>query len=727
MANGSNPTETRVLNNIASATDDASLGVPVESVERQPVYKVVGDTKIPVSKHHGKLWESRKKASLSKMENRGLLENWQEAIRYYKNDQRSGEDVKGRNSGNTRSVKVGDENWVETENIVFANTSAMVPSVYAKNPVAEVTSLVPNDDEYAARATQLERVINVLGGKKSNPGINLKPKARKAVIMATLTNIAYVEIGYTFKDQSNDQALQDLDQLAAELSVAKDQQEIETIEGKLEALENKIDFLRPSGPWCKFRHPKDVIRDPDSVEADMSDAKWIMIGDYVSTSFINAQYREEKGNNEHVSIYEPSHIISTNTGNGIDDEINSFSLLNHDQNEYKNYGYDNEDSFKKAQRTKVWYVWDKITRRVYMYSDKDWKWPIWVWDDPYNLDQFFPVYALEFYTDPEDDIAQSEVMYYLDHQDAINQMNAEKAKMRHMAMYNIFYNMNVIKDRNFIEKFMNGTSKSATPVDLPPEADLKKAFTSLLPPSADYLQLFDTKVPKDAAAGISSVMPIMRGEQFKTNTTNDQVETYNSQQQTRLDEKIDAIEDFIGGIYWGIGQLCLQFMTAEEVTGLIGQQAAQGWQNYQPEDIRTAFSCQIVGGSTQKPTSKAKQDAAIKIGQVLGQFAQVPAAILLILKVFERAYDDFTVTEEDWKMIEQSMQGEGANPEQVQKLIQMIQAFDQLPPEAKMALGKATAQGAPIADALPRILEMAQGQGGGEQPTEQPAQNGAAQ
>ena len=49
--------------------------------------------------------------------------------------------------------------------------------------------------------------------------------------------------------------------------------------------------------------------------------------------------------------------------------------------------------YDKACYTKVWYVWDKVTRRLEMYADNDWKWPIWVWDDPYQLQGLLSSYT----------------------------------------------------------------------------------------------------------------------------------------------------------------------------------------------------------------------------------------------------------------------------------------------------------------------------------------------
>jgi hypothetical protein len=740
-------TEDKVLNDIARQTGDVDLQTTVDEGERQPLYRMTGDTKIPVARKSGTLWKSRKDAAYTKLEQTGKISSWKECIDYYKNDQKT---LRGENSdkyatgGNSRrrTRRLGQYGGAETENIVFANTSSLVPSIYAKNPSCEVTANTRDDnseggpdDEVRQLANTGERLVNALADKRAAPGLALKGKARKAVIMTNLTNISYLEAGYTRKEEASETALEEINILSARLQEAKSPQEIEEVEGALEALEEKIDFLNPSGPWVKFRHPMDVLRDPDSTSADLSDAKWVMIADYVSTAFINAQYREKTGDGEFKSIYQPTHVVSAGGDKSIDDQINNFSLVS-DKSDYSQYGYTSDDAYRNALRTKVWYVWDKITRRVYMYNDKDWSWPIWVWDDPYTLDSFFPIFPLEFYTDPEDDIANSEVSYYLDQQDAINEINDELAFMRRWVKKNIIYNKRVFTDSNAIEKYLEGGSnQTALGIDVPPDGDISKAVSSIPPPSAQFIQLFDKKPQLEAIQRVSSVSEVMQGLQFKTNTTNDAIETYNSQMQTRLDEKIDAVEDCVGNVLWAVLQMCLQFMSQEEVAAVLGPAEAQTWTNLSAADIRGKFSVRIVGGSSVKPTSKAKKQEATQMAQVLGQFANAGqgVVVLTMLKVMERAFDELTLTREDWEFIRNSITQsiQNSNPTGAQSGAQpsaqppteqgvpaqaaggappmsIDQMIDQLPPEAKIALGEATARGVPVAEAVAQITQLAQ-------------------
>jgi hypothetical protein len=690
-----------------------------------PSYKMMEDTKIPVSKHMGKLWKSRRDQAKSKLKNEGIADAWDECIRYYNNDQATQSGVSG--SPNTsrmarKGTGVSDEH-IETENVVFANTTALVPATYAKNPDVELTPNDKTDEATSYFATCAERLVNVLFAKKIAPGINLKPKARKCVIMCTLTNVAYLEIGWTDKEDSSEAILTEIGEHAERLAKAKDMQEIEEIEGGLSALEEKVSVLSPAGPWCKFRHPKDVLRDPSTTLNDLTDCNWIMIADFVPTNLLRAVYfkkNEDKNSDEWESIYKPTHVLNAKSQGGhLEDEVNSFSLLS-DHKDYHAYGYDDEESYTKAQYTKVWRVYDKVTRRLLLFHDANWSWPIWVWDDPYNLTNFFPVYCLEFYTDPEGDYARSEVMYYLDQQDAINEIASERRRAIAWARKNLFYDIDAIKDPAVISAFLNGAEKGgAVGVKVPDGKKMADLIFSVPPPSGQFMQLFDPQPYLQAIDRVSSVTNVMRGVEYKTNTTNKAIESYESQSQTRLDEKIDMIEDFIGNIGAGLLELCVSKMTADVVAALIDDKCGEIWSQFTPmtpSDLHSKFSVRMVGGSALKPTARAKKEEALQMGQVLGQFGKaVPAAVLVLMKVMERAFDELVITEEDWKMIHASIEKQlapepEAPPEQPggDQIAEMEQLFNQLPPQAKKAVGDATAKGVPIRQAMEEIMMRVQ-------------------
>jgi hypothetical protein len=692
---------------------------PQQLGQSEPAYKLVGESKIPVSKHHGKIWQGRKDAA-KKARNK-YEDSWNEALKYFLNDQSAHRNDRGENrSGNTSYARQMNEEWTETENVVFANTTSLLPALYAKNPQTEFTAANRENEQVA---TIFERLIDTLMWMKTAPGVNLKPKARQGVLTALLTNMAWMEIGWTFKDSSSEQAINDIVELSQKLQNAEDQDEIHAIEGKLMAIEKHLDILEPEGPFCRHHMPHNVVIDPETEEPDLSDMKWMGKCMYLPTEYLNARYGEKDKSGNIVSVYKPTHVLKANAGgtgssDAVEQEVNNFSLFE-DGGEAKQYGYDDDESFKSAQRTLVWVFWDKTTRRVYMFADNRWDWPLWVWDDPYHLQAFFPFYPLGFYDNPSGPYGKGEVTYYLDQQDAINEINDEERRARLWVKRNILFDSNSVA-REEVENFLKGPDGTARGVDLPEGKRMQDVIFTMPPPSLKFPELFNVDRKLQAIDRISSVSDIMRGVQFKANTTNDAVETYNSVNQMRLDEKIDKIEDWIGDIAWGLAQLTAQFMDEGTVRDIVGDEVLgqEGWRKLTPEELRTTLTMRVVGGSTAKPTSRAKKQEAIEAGQVMSQFTNsAPAIVEVILRMFEQAFDEIVVKDEDWEMIRQSMfqsqNRAGAGPGAAQEGGQAANGSGEMPPEAEQAIQTLVQQGVPEQQAREAVMQRLQG--GGQQ------------
>ena len=82
---------------------------------------------------------------------------------------------------------------------------------------------------------------------------------------------------------------------------------------------------------------------------------------------------------------------------------------------------------------------------------------------------------------------------------------------------------------------------------------------------------------------------------------------------------------------------------AETVASILGQADAAVWDQYRDAFVNQGikFTATVAGGSTLKPTSATKKQQAVQLSQALGQFASAaPVAILVALKVMERAFDE---------------------------------------------------------------------------------------
>lgn len=701
------------------------------------VYQVYDNSRIPVSKYVGKLWHNRWKDASKLLEKSGAKDRWKEAIAYYQNDQGAMANKRNRLS-ELGTGKSNDARFL-SENIVYANTSALVPATYAKNPDVEITS---DNSAHEDRAKLYERLVDTLFNRKQSPGINLKPKMKKAVVTTTLTNISYVELAYIKKEDGSEQAIQEIESLSKELEEAKDMNTIKEVEGKLQALEEKVALLSSSGPVVKFRPPEMVIVDPNSPNGDPIEGDYIFIGEYIRTDYLRAVYGRKNDKGEFMSIFKPTHILEGDKDSqGHNDDINHFTLLDSGA-EHEQYGFKDKKDFEQSCRTLCWYLWDKTTRRVYLFNDSDWSWPIWVWDDPYKLSRFYPIFALTFTTDPQDMFARSEVMYYLDQQDEINQINNERARMRHWVMSKVFVNTNVLKDATKIQKFLtDDASNLVHGIDLPEGVRISDAIGAFPAPSTAFEGLFDTRPIMESINRLSSVTPTLQNAQYKTNTTNRAIESYESSTQMRLDEKIDAIEEMLADLGRALLEMCVQFMPASDLDMLFGGEyvkAHGGWaEGMTTEQFNQEFSMRIIGGSTLKPTSKVKKEQAMGLGQVLGQFANAsPMVIIVMLKMLERAYgDDVVITPEEWKaIIEATMQQmqrggpgqgtEGGQPQPPQPqqegqqqgggdineiMSQVESVIEQLPSEAKQFLGAGIAKGVPLKQLVQQLTQAAQG------------------
>lgn len=643
-----NETEKEIL---AQSDDTLVPGGKKTKAPKTNSFEMIGDLRIPVSSKRGKMWQSRVAAGKKKLD--PYKDAWNEAIGYYLNDQ-----TLERNGAKVKSSRIRKDSSSEIENIVFANISAATPRIYAQNPRMEITS---NFDDPAAKdfGTVAERLCNVLINKNENPGLGLKAKVRRGVTVAQLTNLVWAEVDFVKKDESSEQAYADIKLISAQLEKAKDIKEIEELEAKLLAIDEKYDMLAPGGPSVTILRADEVIVDPNVTEHGFNDAMWMAKKKMFPTKFLEVKYMRKDKEGKQALIFKPDHIIK----NKIDAEGEEpFSIFEKDS-EPEAYGYTNKDDFENAKMSAVWYIWDKITRRVEMYLESDWKWPMWVWDDPLKLQRFFPFIPLSLVTPVIGPYSKGEVSYYLDQQDAINDINEHQRLARRWARHNVWFNSNYIDDVTMAKVLEGGSKNGAHGLKLPEGVKVEDVIYSILPPGSNFMSLFDKSPQYAAIDRVAPVNEVARGGQYKTNTTNKAIDQYSQSRTVRTDDKVDMVEDWITEIMWSILQLCLMNYDEQSIVPLLGPIDAKTWGSVAPlppEQINaTISSFQAASGSTQKPNSREKKENAMEMSQVLGQFASsAPAALIVSLKALENAFDEVVIKEEDWALIRQSIEAQ---------------------------------------------------------------------
>lgn len=684
---------------------------PPKEKKQQPLYKIIGP-KVPVSKAFGKAIETRKQAAL--MATELVREARNEAYRYYNHNQTKDAVARRSGSGDVR-FRSGDSN----ENVVYSNVSTMVPAIYSKNPDIAFTTEQDEDKEFVAVLT---KAVNAIIKLPPPLGISLKPRAKKAVLHAELANLGVLKLDWVDKDDSREEAQEEMERLYKELAEAKNSQQIKAIEGKMLALEAQMEWRDPSGFKLNNLIPSNIIIDPCAENEDGSDANWMLEECYLSTDFLNQRYTDGKTDEDGGKlIYHPTHKVKFDGEGARDDSLGLvIEALATGTDEGKDHTDEERLSYVYQNMTKCWYYWDKITRRIYLYADNDWSWPIWVWEDELKTTRFFPYHLMIFSPSTGGVESPGEVSYYLDQQDELNKINAELVRIRRLAFTIMVYNNTKIKPddaRKVANYLKTGKGLNILGIEVPEGQSIKDVLETIVPPSLNYESLFNKEPIYKAIERIGSVNETVRGGQFKTNTPARVAEQYANAAAIRITNRTDAIEDCIGELAWTIAELLVSKASKDYIKTLIGEKNMEHWESMSVAELNARCSVEVAAGSSEKPTSARKKEQAIEIAQAVGQFAQAApgASLRIILKMFKKAFPDMDITDEDWEAIYQEIQQrtqaeqQSASGEEPTSEGQAIEdQLNQLPDEVKRQALEQIQAGADPREVIAPLIEEIQ-------------------
>jgi hypothetical protein len=620
--------------------------------EPAPVYRIYEGSRIAISSSVGKLWQRRINAAQKAYEQ--VLIMWDEVFKYYNNNQ-------GRPIESSRGMfKRGDV----TENVVFSNLNIMLPAVYSKNPDITCSSADSTEQDFCKA---LEKLINTL----FRTSLRAKYKIKKCVGIGLLTNFGIMKLDYTRKDDSREIAVQQMTDITQKLAQAKTQEAVSMLYGQLEALEMNMEVMKPSGPSLTNVLPHNLIIDPYAELQDGTDAEWMAERVFLPTAMLTQRFTKpdpdaptDQNNLEagaRVLIYKPTHKASFDTSQGKRDDGLGFVQEAMEGGVQSIHHTDDErTAYMNMYTTECYMVWDKLTRRVMLFHRDDWSWPLWVWDDPLNVTRFFPYFVIGYTMSTGGTVAVGETAYYMDQQDEINAINRKLRRMRTSVFDYFFYNADKT-DSDQIEKMLNGMrgenmgsdSKHVLGIKAG-EGKISDIFESLYPRMDQYKELFDKQDLLDSINRITNTSDALRGVQFKTNTNEDAVNTYQESMKLSVGAKVDVVEDVVADIAISLSELCVQYMTVQEVIGLIGPTLGQYYRQMSVAQLNSTYNLEIVAGSMEKPNSVFKKKEAVQIAQAVGQFAQAaPGATLkVMLKVLEQAFTEVVIQPEDWAAID---------------------------------------------------------------------------
>lgn len=632
--------------------EEAEGDPPPEELGPQPLYRIYEGSRIVVGKGVGDMWRKRLDASRKAYEM--ITSVWQAVFEHYNFHHR-------KTMSTPKGVfRAGDG----TENVVYSNLNIILPAIYGKDP--DVTcSTTDEQDEPFCRA--MEALINALFRRKTS--LNAKQKIKKAAGITLLTNYGVLKIDWTKKDDSREMAIAEMEALSIDLGNAKDAKAAEEIYGRLEALEQNLEVLKPSGPSMANVLPQNLIIDPNAEMPDGYDAEWMIEKLFISTASLTQRFTKPDPENEgekeadRVLVYKPTHKASF-TSNTRDDGVGL--VLEHVQastEEVTSHQEDERAAYVGMYYTECYMVWDKIMKRVMLFHRDDWKWPIWVWDDPLKISRFFPYFIIGYSMSTGGTVAPGEYAYILDQQDEINEMNRQLSRIR-TSMFNYFMYDTDRMNKDDAEKFINSlrgevpAQKHILGVQAQ-GAKINELLTAVDIPLGDNAELvFNKPAVLDTINRITNTSDALRGVQFKTNTNVAAVNTYQESMRLSIGAKVDVVEDVVGDIALAMAELCVQNWDVQTVAGYIGEKLAEGWQQMSVEQFLATYSLTIAAGSMEKPNSVFKKKEAIEVAQAVGQFATAApgASLRIMLRVLEQAFTEVVIKPEDWEAIDAEIQ-----------------------------------------------------------------------
>lgn len=630
--------------------------------EYQSLYKMVAGNKIAISKKEGSLWKNR--LDVSKSVTKDLRESWSNIISAYKGEEQPSQDDQ------KKRLRLDEQNKT-FENLVWANTNGISRETVMKLPHIEITC-DNAEDERISKA--YEHIINNYMSQVGNCGLNCKEKLQKADICAQLTNRGIWRLDWV--DRMNSDLIRDeISKLEGELAECKTTEKIKDIEGKLYALNQKLDGSGFDGAQITLIDPRNLYIDPNSQLESGLDADW-MIEERLEYEYIlKAKYGTQDG-----TVYAGD---KSQIGNDGDTE-----QTKKDNDEDDNYvlgeGEKTQVKEDRLKTVKTFYVWDKLKKRVYLFQEGMWDYPLWVWNDPLGLKQFFPYYILSYNQSTTDNNMASEVAYYLPLVNSINKINSQIDKARDRAFNVTLVDRNARIEEKDLQNMTNG-KPGYVQINIREGMELGKVVTGMPTPGTESQLLLDKSGLYSMISKLSSADALTRGEEYKTNTTNGAIQQYSQSKKIIIGIKVDKLISFYVRIAKDILNLCLEKFDMDDLLKYANVQDAQVV-NERKIDV-FGPDLQFTGDDTIEPTSAAKKQEALQLTQLMGQFAGAsPAVVPVVLKMLSRAFNEMVITDQDWDMIMQGF-------EQQQQQAMMQQQMQQQQMEMQAQQGQLKAQG----------------------------------
>lgn len=598
--------------------------------------RLLSENAIPSPTKIGEIFKQRYEDSLKLYEE--YHKDWKTAIEIYHN---------------TGSVEISEEIRAPEQNFVRTIVQTLLDLMYMQNPTAEFSTTL---DDQSARdfASLMSNIITIFVNKRN--GFNLRPHVLLQMALAHLTNFGILKLTYTKQEVSRERVLALYAKAKEQLQKEDDPEQAAVWYNLIDTLYDRLGQTQPFGLGIKNVWPMHFFVDPEAKMLDLTDAQWTLEIDFIDTAFLKSEYMFLDEDNKWRYKYDKNKFFDAKVSAADSTEELQSKILD------KLMPEEAQDKTRLRIKDKTACVWiqDRATRQTYLYILDRWDTPVWVYEDELKLSRFFQYFILSYSAGTGSIVKKSESSYYIPFQNEINEVERMKAHVRETAFNTYVYNSDAV-DPTEVTKLLKEISKrSKTPrvigVKLRDrELELEKIIKPFLMPAAQIEPLFNVDSQVKAIDNASRLSSAFRGQEFKTNTTNQAIQQYQSQTNSRLEPMTDAVEDVAAQIFWAVSEVIVSQYPPEEISNLVGITAAKSFKNMPVDLYNQTISMTVEAGSSEKENSNNKKQEATQVIQMLGQFGKAaPQSILtLIFKMVRNVFSRKLISDADIASLQQ--------------------------------------------------------------------------
>lgn len=557
----------------------------------------------PQDKALARQWGKKLEKALKRHRERGVEKKFKELREYVRGD-------------------VGDdgEGGLVRTNIIHSNFAAILPQIYAKNPEIAVTPSEAAGDQVQWVPGFCKTMQSVLARKFVKEG-NLKKRSKASIRSAMTTAIGWAKVSWQkdvrtdplIENRINDTQdnLQRIKYLIDEIKEDDDSRcELEAKQGELEqqlaALQEKAEVSTVTGIAIDHVLTEDIfVLDETLYEFDQYDQADTIAHRVWMTC---EQYEQTFGKDVPKTANRYGSDKKESTTNSEDDE--------------------------KTQLVAVFECWNKSSNTVYTLCSGADEWARDPYRPPVAGKRFYPFFGLAF--NPVDGrlepISDAELLVEL--QDEYNTTRTNFAEHRKENVPVRVYRKSGDLTDSDINALANRSANQWVGLEGDPTQPIERDIAILQNPQIDP-NTYDVQPILRDAEMVLGAGDAAKGVINKAKTATE-AEIMAQGLQSRVAERQDVVEDWIGEMAQYAAELCLQELTLEEVQRISGADAV--WPQMDKEQIFDLVNIEIRAGSAGRP-NKAKERE--QWGQMLPQIQQ---SVTQIAQMREAGQNDMADT-----------------------------------------------------------------------------------